>query len=433
MKWVNWIGRVSLISGMPAIFFSIILCMPAFGGDGDKTGDSRSFFLRQIDRFQDRGDWDDDWDNDGDWDDNIADFDIRYNRVEGVYAGIKAERDRLIDRYPEKTFVYGSAGYAFAAKEFEYRAGIEKGFFEPFRFALGAEYHRVADTPDKWFLSEFENSIAAWLLKEDFHDFYFREGASAYVSQGFGRHLAAELRYNVEEWSAMKKNTNWSLFGGKKRFRDNPAMDEGEIRSVSGSLVLDTRDSRKHPLQGWLVTLEGEHAGDEMESDFTYDRFIADVRRYQPLGVEDGFSLRIRAGSSKGLLPWQRSFHLGGIGSLRAYPYKSLPAGPLAPGVNRMLLGQLEYRLGPNSLPEGLMGFLDYFHLILFCDSGWIGQAPAEKEFYEGFGGIDVSDFSTDVGIALTNADEDFRVELARRTDTGKKPFVIAMRLEKTF
>ncbi|MBN1893620.1 BamA/TamA family outer membrane protein [bacterium] len=433
MKSENRICRIFLTGGMAFICLSMVLSISAFGGDGDKAKDRDSFFKRHMSRFPHSGDWDDDWEDENDWSDNIAALDMRYNRVEGLYAGVKAERSRLIERYPEKTFVYGSAGYAFSAKEFEYRAGIEKGFFESFRFALGAEVHRSMDTQDRWFLSEFENSMAAWLIKEDFHDFYFSEGASAYVSQGFGRHLILEARYNVDEWSPVKKNTNWSLFGGKKRFRDNPEMDEGEIRSMSGGLVLDSRDSRKRPFQGWFVTLEGEHAGDEMKSDFTYDRFIFDIRRYQPLGFEDGLSLRIRAGSSKGLLPWQRSFQLGGIGTLRAYPYKTLPAGPFSAGANRMLLGQVEYRLGQSSLPEGLAGFLDFFHLILFCDSGWIGQAAAEKEFYEGFSGIEASDLFTDVGIALTNADEDFRIELARRTDTGKKPFVIALRLAKTF
>ena len=51
MKYVNRIGRVSLIPGMAFICLFIILCMPAFGGDGDKTGDCGSFFQRQMNRL----------------------------------------------------------------------------------------------------------------------------------------------------------------------------------------------------------------------------------------------------------------------------------------------------------------------------------------------------------------------------------------------
>ena len=83
--------------------------------------------------------WDEDFDRG-----KRSSFDIRYNRVEGLYAGIKIKKEYWRKRYPSKPFLYGFGGYSLASKEFQYQAGFEKGFlFGEYRLAFGGETHKM--------------------------------------------------------------------------------------------------------------------------------------------------------------------------------------------------------------------------------------------------------------------------------------------------
>jgi hypothetical protein len=381
-------------------------------------------------------DWGDDWDNDSnDWvDGERTGVMVRYNRVEGLMAGMRIKKEYWRSRETHRPFIYGHWGYAFAAKEFQYMAGLEKGLFDEFRFGFGGEYHRMIDTPDRWIIPDEENSLAAVLLKEDFQDFYLREGGSGYIIQNINGAATFTAAYNVDEFRSVEKNTNWSLFGGKKQFRQNPAMDEGELHSLSLNFELDTRNSKRKTRQGWLVQLEGEHAGDDLRGDFTFDRVLLDLRRYQPLGYNDGLDFRIRAGSSWGHLPWQRSYQLGGLSTLRAFRFKKFPDGPDQAGGNRMVLAQLEYRLGNQDLPDEFdLGILEHFYIVLFADAGWVAHVDENMDWTEGFEDLDYHDFKNDVGLALTNRGGNVRFEIARRTDTSVKPFMFWFRLNRPF
>ena len=160
-----------------------------------------------------------------------------------------------------------------------------------------------------------------------------------------------------------------------------------------------------------------------------------DVRRYQPLGFGEGLDFRLRVGTVSGnSIPWHKSFHLGGLSSLRGFPYKAFPAGPMNPGGNRMLLAQLEYRMGTQDLPDELdWGLLEHFNLIIFADAGWVGIADHEADLFGGFDSMTWSKIKTDVGIALANRSGNVRIQIARRTDTNEKPYVFSFRINRPF
>lgn len=373
------------------------------------------------------------WDWDGDWDryDRTSPL-IRYNRVEGLLLGFTVNRDYWRDRRPVSPIVFGDVGYAFSAKELEYQVGLEQGFTRGNRFAIGAEHHRRITTPDNWFISEDENSLAAFLIKEDFCDYYLSEGGSVYFTQRIGRSLEISGGYSFERFDSLEVNTKWSLFGKNKKFRDNPAMDAGVVNSIRGSLVFDTRRNARYTARGWYAEIDFEHAGEDLGGDFTFDRLVADIRRYQPLGFDLGIDFRLRAGTASGMLPFEKSYHLGGIGTLRGYPYKSFPAGFEIPGGNRMLLAQVEYRLGESNFDGFLdLGLFDIFNLVLFADAGWVGYAEPDAGLLDGFGGLSWEDFRSDAGIAFTSGN--VRFEIARRLDTGHKPFRFYFRITRPF
>jgi outer membrane protein assembly factor BamA len=354
---------------------------------------------------------------------------VRYNRVEGLYLGMKLNKDGGRMWYPSKLTIFGFWGYAFSAKEFQYQAGLEKGFFEEYRLAFGGEYHRRITTPDLWIMPEDENSLAAFLIKEDFHDYYFTEGGSGWISQNITSALQLSAAYQVDKTDSLKRRASWSLFGGKKKFRENPAMDAGQFKSLVGRIVIDTRNSVKRTTRGWYIQLEVEHADNHL-----YDRFLADLRRYQPLGYDEGLDFRIRMGTSYGVLPWQKGFHLGGVSTLRGFEYKEFPNGWCNPGGNRMALVQLEYRMGRENLPDEIsFGLLEQFNLIVFTDLGWIGDVDSSDGLVEGFNGLSIRTMKHDVGLGLANRSGSVRIEIARRTDTGHRPYTFSFRISRPF
>jgi len=377
-----------------------------------------------------------DWD-DWDWDEEDAgdrtSYDVRYNRVEGLYTGIQLRKEYWRMRYPSRPFLYGFYGFSFGAKTSEFQIGLEKGFFDEYRMAFGGEFHDRIDTPDRWIMPDNENSLAAFFLKEDFHDFYKREGGSGYIIQNLSHDVTLKAAYHFDSYDDIKRNVSWALFGGKKKFRDNPLMTIGELRSMMGTLVVDTRNSKSHTTRGWYIQAEGEHAGRDLGGDFDFDRILLDIRRYQSLGFSEGFDIRLRAGTCHGIVPWQKSFHLGGLGTLRGFRYKAFPNGPMNPGGNRMLLAQFEYRMGRQDLPDEIdLGILEHFNLILFTDVGWVGAVDPEEGLFNGFD-LDWSDVKNDVGIGLANRSGNVRVEVARRTDTSEKPFSFYFRISRPF
>jgi len=362
----------------------------------------------------------------------------RYNRVEGFYAGMALNKSGDECAPPAgwstRPVLFGHWGYAFKSKDFQYQVGLEQGLWSNNRLAFGGEYHRTMDSPDKWIISEHENTLAAFFLCEDFRDYYFSEGASGYVTQNIADAVKLTLAYRQDDWKSRNKATDWSLFGGHKRFRPNPLMAEGDVRSLAGKLVLDTRNSAKKTTRGLFVQMEGEYAGRSLKGDFDYSRFEADARWYWTLGSWEGIDFRFRGGTAYGTLPWQKTYHLGGIGTLRGFRYKTFPAGPDSSGGNRVALFQVEYRMGREDFPFGFdFGFLEQFNLIFFSDLGWVGSANPNKDLWEGFGGLSFKTMKNDVGVALANRSGSMRVELARRTDTGKKPFTVYFRIERPF
>ncbi len=379
-------------------------------------------------------DWDEEWDEDWGEDKMPSHFIFRYNRVEGIFLAAGVSKENIRKKNLSAPLPYGFTGYSFGQKEVEYQIGLEKGSFTKNRMIIGGEFHHTIDTQDRWFIPDMENSLAAFFLKEDFHDFYLREGYSFYLDQAVDTYIKMNIAYHYEAYDSLEKEVNWSLFGSKKHFRENPAMPALDMRSVSARWAFDSRNSLKHTKRGWYIQIEGEYAGRGIGGEADFDRWLADVRRYQPLGGGSGVDIRIRLGSIHRDLLWQKSFQLGGIGTLRGFPFKAFPLGSKQIGGNRMFLTQIEYRLGPEELYSTTdLGILENFNFILFTDIGWVDCVDQGIGLFGGFGQFSFSNLKNDVGLALADRDNNIRFEIARRTDTGHKPFVFYLRINRTF
>lgn len=362
--------------------------------------------------------WQEDWNN-------KFDFKAHYNRVDGLFLG--GELPRTYNRrYLANIEIFGSGGYGFKAKRWQYEAGAEFYVGRAFRFILGGEAHDRTDSQDEWIIPEVENSLAAALINEDFRDYYRRDGYSFYATQYLGRPFKLTAAYRHDNHFALRNKTDWSLFVNKKRFRSNPAIDEGTMISYRGRIVLDTRDHDDHPHRGWLVSIEGETSRPELDSAFDFERFIVDIRRYQPIGYGKNFDIRLRAGTGRGVLPQQYLFDLGGLSTLRGYRFKEFSG-------DRMVLANVEYRLNSKTSRLHDIPIIEEFNLILFADAGLAWFAEDNTAADKSFDSLTWDKLKTNAGLALTNRDGQVRLEFAKRTDVGGKDVVVAVRLNRDF
>lgn len=377
----------------------------------------------EQERRRPRKNWNDNYDV---LDDNSAML-FRYNRVEGLFLGFRIPREEWSEKTSALFDLYGHAGYGFSRKHACYQIGVERSILGRFGPVIGVEAHDITTSQDEWIIPTFENSLAALFLREDFQDYYRREGYSAYVSHDISEYLKLTGEFRQEQHFDMKRKTNWSIFGGDKKFRANPLIDPIEFRSLVARLSFDTRNYYKYPDQGWLINLMGEFAGEDFNKNgVDFDRFIVDIRRYQPIVSGENLDFRLRAGSSRGVLPAHLKFDVGGLSTIRGYRFKEFE------NHNRMLLGNLEYRIygRRNPLRHTVGGDLG---LILFADAGYVWTVPDSLKAQKGFDDLDWKDLYTSIGFGLSNREGNVRLEFAKRLDEKDQPMVVTFRINRPF
>jgi hypothetical protein len=368
---------------------------------------------------------------------NLDNFVFRYNRVEGLFLGLGSEKRYYWDGIRNYN-VYGSLGYGFKAHRWRYHLGITRQFAiindEPGSgelIEIGVEGHSLTDSKDQWLINIHENTAAALLIHEDFRDYYGREGYmihGAYTAQDNGRVWQLKAEYLIDRYKSLEKGTEYAFFGGNKTFRPNPAIDDGKMRSAFVTTGLGTHTKTIRGPEGWSLFGSAEFSEPSWGGDFDFRQFLADIRRYQPLGRYDNFNIRLRVGTSEGLVPRQRLFEIGGLGTLHAYRFKS-DIG------NRLVLANAEYILNGDFLhdldfwPSGLMRGINF---LLMADAGWVTRADPLKSWTGGFEELQFHKFKTNLGFGLANKSGAFRIGFAWRTDV-KAPAVFFMRFTRPF
>lgn len=353
---------------------------------------------------------------------------LRYNRVQGLFAGLGIPK-WIGGKYNYFT-LHGFAGYGFVEKKIRYQLGLDRWLFNnrDYRFEIGAKIYDLTDSRDEWLLSTNENSLTSFLLKDDYHDFYRRYGYEVHVSQNFTIFLKGTLAYRNDRYESVLRHANWALFNRGDKFRDNPAIDEGNIRSVYGELYLDTRDNIQLPRRGWygLLAVESSTKGG-LKSDYSFNQYTFEMRRYQHFGYRERLDMRLKIGTADGILPLQKRFQIGGLSTLRGYGYKDFTG-------DRMLLANFEYNLNPKIFSTDLL-FFDELNYIVFYDIGnaWNSNPAKDDKWYEGFDQLSLRNIKSDLGFALTFNQGRYRISIAKRLDSGKYPLNFMFRIIKPF
>jgi hypothetical protein len=346
---------------------------------------------------------------------------LRYNRAEGLFPAIGV---RLRDRDDSPLSVFVDAGYGLKSEKFRFNAGFDYEIPAWEIFKIGGKYFDDTFTQDGWIISGVENSLAALFLREDFRDYFRAKGYTAWISKDFEEAIHFRLAFWSGEYESMKKETDWSFFGGDKKFRGNPPVAEGTENKLRLEVIIDRLDNPLFPMEGWYLEGAFEKGGDFLGGDFDQSGVFLTGKILKPTISNQRLVLTARYGSRGDSRAPQHLMSLGGITTLRGYKYKAYRNG------SNLAFGTFQYYFNGDilqKLPLQRIPLYSSLGLILFVEVGalWNGEASGLIATNVG----DSPDWKSDAGFSLTVTGEFIRVDFARRLDRGHAEWEISFRL----
>lgn len=346
--------------------------------------------------------------------DFVLDGEFTFNRVDGSTLWLEPSYRSGEEFTPEFDAAFG---YGYESR----RVNIEADFAQPVMpsraLFLGVRLVDGTGADNQAEIGVGENTMAALLFKHDFMDYYDVRGVEPYVRLHLPGHTTLRFAYASEDYSTLTAQTQWSFFrAGRDRFRPNPklymfsdstASGEGRLAAARLELRTDTRRARSIGTVGFFGRGFVEFGG----GDFDYARWTADGRAYLRLGRPVHLALRLRGGSrfDDAVMPSQKLFYVGGLGTVRGHAFRSQWG-------DRELLGNVEYTFLFDRLDWGAM---------LFYDAGTAWDSRVR----------DLEDTTPlqAIGFGFKTSDDDFQVNFAKPLDGERGGIETTVRLNRTF
>ena len=296
---------------------------------------------------------------------------------------------------------------------------LEQPLMRSGRYALGVSAVRVTDHLDLQQVDDLENSLALLLARNDYRDYFEREGVGAYLIwrvpdfSDVSVHLRSDDYRSIPLYASTR-----SWFRRDRPLRDNPAIDAGRARTAT--LRLERLAHLAHRTRaGFYHWIEIERAGRGLGGDFDYTRALADLRAVVRVSPAGTLTLRGVAGTTPaGALPSQKEFALGGADGLRAHALGEFRG-------NQAALVQAEYGAGLWRLHS--RAFEGGLHALAFLDAGraWTNPDRAWDARRQ--------PFAVDAGLGLGSSEDNLRIYLARNLQQPGSGMVVSVRLQRPF
>jgi hypothetical protein len=249
---------------------------------------------------------------------------VHYNRVDQWAIGAQMAYEPVEGWYPR---FFTRLAYTFNR---DHRGLYEMEVAQPVlpgrRLLLGVESRRFTDTEDDWRVGTMENLLSAFFFHYDYKDWYETSGHIFYAEGYPWKAVEVKVAYDALEIVSIPNTApgSRSVFRRDAEWRANPAVVEGDDRSVRGDIVWDRRDDPAAPRRGGWMRAGVWTTGPNLKSDFTFTRYDAELRGYLPLAPAMRLKARVWAGTTgAGTLSTREEFAVGGISTLRAHPYKT--------------------------------------------------------------------------------------------------------------
>jgi hypothetical protein len=353
-----------------------------------------------------------------------------FSPVDGVVPAI-GFRLRLFDhRRFNHTFLTGYASYRVGRETAGYSLAVEQPLLRSPRVTVGAEVHDLTASDDFWRLSLLEQTLVAITFKDTFRDYYGRKGYQVQAAATVAGSHEMVVAWRDDRESSLTNSTDFSIFGGDDPFRENAAAASGRLHAVVLRYAFDSRGGfdqgsertyRRQRVDSFFGTVSNGRPGIRFDwtsewagafgGDFSFGRHIADARATLAPSPRQEIHGRVIAGFGTGDLPPQRTFALGGIGSVHGYDFKVSSGG-------RMVLVNAEYQASTSSRWDrrgsGVRG-------IAFLDAGRVGRPTGD--------GIDGWLVGAGVGVAVGGV----RVDFGWPLNGPSHPLQVLVRIGRTF
>jgi hypothetical protein len=341
---------------------------------------------------------------------------VDYNRVDQLRIGISAQVDPQRDLLPR---IGALVEYSDGRNRALYGVQIEQPLADRGRFSIGGSMARLTEHNELQQTEDWENSLALLFARQDYRDYYEREGFGGYVSSRLGELTTLSVHLRQDQWRSVELRPGTvSWFNTGVPLRDNPAIDDGETRTLTVRLERLTRRlaAPRAGLYHWIAL---ETAGGKLGGDFKYTRGLADLRGVIRLSPATTFAARALAGVTfDGVLPRQRAFTLGGVDGLRAHNFAAFQG-------DQAVLLQGEYALDLWMLRRG------WYHgglrVLVFTDAG--------TAWNNGGQGWDVNrqQLAVDGGFGFATDDDNLRIYFAQNFQEPRPDFNVMVRLQRPF
>ena len=116
--------------------------------------------------------------------------------------------------------------------------------------------------------------------------------------------------------------------------------------------------------EGWALQADVE-IGQGLGGDFSFTRYTADARWYWSPDYNYGLAVRFRGGMASSDAPLQKTFTIGGLGTVRAWPQNMIRG-------TRLAVTNAEYSFDDVNL------LVSRLQLFVFGDVGWAGYSDTQ-------------------------------------------------------
>jgi hypothetical protein len=349
-----------------------------------------------------------------------------YSPVDGFNPAIGFQSTIFDTSRFNHTYWGGYVTYKFAADRVGYSFGLERPFLRDALLQIGASVQDLTASDDRWRLSPGEQALVAVGFRNTFRDYYRRKGYQVHAAVRPFAHHEWLVAWRDEEQLGVTNETDFGFFRDEHPFRPNAPAVTGDYRAVllaytfeSRGLVHETPGERyrRHQLDSLFGSMPAEEPGlraewiseiapAALDHQFDFSRHVINVRGRRELSPSQSVGARVMGGFSDGVLPPQRLFALGGIGSVRGYSFKE------AAGEGMLLLNaEFRQRIRRSG---GL-------HALAFVDAGRVFDPVG--------GSTDAWLKGVGVGLEISGA----RIEFGWRLDDIPSSLQVLFRLGPTF
>jgi hypothetical protein len=363
---------------------------------------------------------------------------VRYNRADGLFAGLKYSHDLL-----DGLSLTVRGGYSTAAKKGSYGANIH--YSNHFgRFSMRADAGYQVHNPTQYrsqVITPTLMSIPNLLGYENYFD-YFREKVWTLSAGLSDSHTNLSLRagFKTADQTSLKTNTAYDILGQTRIPRINPAINAGRLNALTFTAGYNLDENYTFGVIGRKrVAFNIEMSDPALGSDFRFNRYSTHIdwvfptlfkRRIFP----NTLNVSIDAGTFSGRLPLQQMSIVDVAPDIFS-PFGALRAARFRPYEGSSYIAvNVEHNFG--TVPFELVGA----NLLARHNIGLIAFAGAAKTWLSDrrkrhiLNRTDYLIHTTDgvhleAGLSISGIFELFRIDFAKRLD--KPVFLVGISLTR--